>query len=152
MSQTSEKPALDLSPDTDFFDEDTYQAAVEQLTPYFRVGGGLFVELSAEAEAKVALEFTLATLSSIPPKLIASVLYDVLKTRFLQLREGQRTKFTFLFREDSYERSVYAEVETSSSEDLEAALSTIRDVALEATEGQILQFDNENRQWKNRQK
>ncbi len=151
MSQTSEKPTLNVSPDAGYFDKDTYQSAVEQLSPYFRVGGGLSIDLSAGQGAQVALEFALATFYSIPSNLISSVLYDVLKTTFLQLREGQKTRFTFLFRENPYERSIYAEVETNSSGDFKAALDTIQDAVLRASEGQSLKFDNENRQWKNRQ-
>lgn len=152
MSQSAENPVLELSADAGFFDEDTYRAAVEQLSPYFRVSGGRFVELSAAEEAKVSLEFILATLYSIPPNLISSVLYDVLKTKFLLVRAGARTKFTFLFRQNPYERSIYAEVETSDSKDLETALATLRDVVLETSEGQSLQFDNEDRQWKQRRR
>jgi hypothetical protein len=147
MSQSSEKPTLEFGADKGYFDEDTYQVAVNELSPYFRVGGGLFIELSQTQAAKVTLEFALATLYSIPPNLISSVIYDVLKSRFLRRRAGARTTFTFSFREDPYQRSVSAQIETSSSEDLEAALATLQDVVLDASEGQSFQFDNENQRW-----
>lgn len=152
MSQTNKKPTLELGADLGSFTEEIYREAVEDLSPYFRVGGGHFIELSDVHEAKVALEFALIALQSIPPNLIASILYDVLKNRFLRSREGLPTKFTFLFRQNPYERSVYAEIETNSSEDLEAALDTIRDVVLEASDSQSFQFNSENQQWESRQR
>ncbi len=143
---SSDKPILMLAADAGHFDEETYQAAVAQLHPYFAVGGGQLYQFSEIVPAKVVVDLVVATLAAIPANLIASVLYDVLKTRFLKPKGVRETVFSFTIREG--DRSTQAHLETGDAEVLGQALATVRDLAMHKEPARSFEFDRKKHEWK----
>lgn len=143
------KPRVGIYPDAGHFDEQTLQAAIDELQQRFSVHAGYLYQFADLPPAKLLIEFTWATLQAMPPQLIASAFYDVLKSWFLRPKHADKTIFSFRVRRPGQE--VRARLETNDPQVLQEALVVFRDVALSSSAGDVLEFDADAHEWKSLQ-
>src|SRR5215212_7616598 len=101
VNENRAKPPLELSAGSGYFDQATYDEVTERLRPYFRVSGGLSIELTEIVDPHVVAAIAISIQPVISPSvdilknLIASALYDGLKT-FLRPKEEPGPRYEFL--------------------------------------------------------
>jgi hypothetical protein len=95
---------------------------------------------------------TIATLQAIPPNLISSYIYEVLKNCFLKVKGTQEAEqeeesiFDFKIRDEG--RCIDAQLKTSDPEIMKEALATFHDLVFSKPQGTGFEFDKKSKKWK----
>jgi hypothetical protein len=133
MSQDADKPTLELSLSWGDYDQETWEATAEQLRPYFRVGGGLAIELS-EAELIPHKVCVISHISgTIGIGLLTNALWDALKDLFSRGKENQPVRIEIKV-EVNESKEVYRQITTDDPKILQQSLREVGINIARATE------------------
>jgi hypothetical protein len=145
-NQSTPQPLIDIRADRRQFDDATFEAALAELRPYFRVRAALAVKLSDAPPLLLVLGFALTTLQAIPAELLSSALFDWLK-HWARRPTGQEVS-TIVFRVQDGELMVEASLPMTSDAVAHDALATLRDLARPDCLGKSCVFDPTDGTWK----
>ena len=144
-SSDETKPEISVSIDVAHFDEDTLQRSFKSLSQRFSVRVSRLYQFAELPPAKIVIEFTALTLQTIPANLIASFLWESIKSWFLPSRGGEPT-VVVLAKTTSTGR-VEARIETSEEETLREAMQTVRELLLSTDDNCGFDFDEDATEW-----
>jgi hypothetical protein len=133
MNHDTDRPILDLSLSLGDYDQANWDATADQLRPFFRVGGGLSIELSeAELIPHIVCQIT-AFSSAVGIGLLTNALWDALKHLLNPREESTPVRIEIVLKiEDS--RQVYRQITTDDPEALRQGLEEVAEDATSALE------------------
>jgi hypothetical protein len=126
MVAQRDKPKLLLEATYGEFDQTTWHAAADQLTPYFGVEGGLMVELAEDIAPHVVVAITAYTplAQEVLTGVLSGALYDALKTF---LRPGKKPRFELSMKYPDGHQISYVQERTDNTEVLKQLIDKFGD-------------------------